>query len=60
MRGVPSRFLSAPDENHWTLKEENSKVWHTVVLNWANKYAGLPAYREDEEEVIEPNEPFDA
>ncbi|CAD0082479.1 unnamed protein product [Aureobasidium vineae] len=38
------------DENHWVLKPENSLVWHKVVLNWINKYAGLPAYCEDDEE----------
>lgn len=24
-------------------------MWHKVVLNWINKYAGLPAYCEDDE-----------
>ncbi|KAJ9629262.1 hypothetical protein H2204_008902 [Knufia peltigerae] len=42
MRGVESRFLSFPDENHWVLKPENSLVWHLVVINWINKFAGLP------------------
>ncbi len=46
-RGVPSRFLTFPDENHWVLSEENSLLWHTVVLNWINGYAGLPPYKED-------------
>ncbi|KAL8927666.1 MAG: hypothetical protein Q9172_001295 [Xanthocarpia lactea] len=45
-RGVESRFLTFSDENHWVLKEENSLVWHTVVLNWINKFAGLPPYKE--------------
>ena len=44
---MPSRFLTFPDENHFVLKEENSLVWHTVVLNWINKYAGLPPYKEE-------------
>ncbi|KAL8850714.1 MAG: hypothetical protein Q9221_004362 [Calogaya cf. arnoldii] len=44
-RGIDSRFLTFSDENHWVLKEENSLVWHTVVLNWINKYAGLPPYK---------------
>ncbi|KAK4629223.1 Dipeptidyl-peptidase 5 [Fulvia fulva] len=66
-RGVDSQFLHFPDENHWVLKPENSLLWHKVVLNWINKYAGLEAYaaeehdgeefyggvREDEEEVEE-------
>ena len=46
-RGVESRFLTFPDENHWVLGEENSLVWHTVVLNWINKHAGLPPYKEE-------------
>jgi hypothetical protein len=32
-RGVPSKFLSFPDENHWTLKPENSRVWHAEVVS---------------------------
>lgn len=43
MRGVDSRFLSFPDENHWVLGHENSLVWHTVVIDWINMYVGLPA-----------------
>ncbi|KAL8835263.1 MAG: hypothetical protein Q9176_007023 [Flavoplaca citrina] len=45
-RGIDSQFLTFSDENHWVLKEENSLVWHTVVLNWINKYVGLPPYKE--------------
>ncbi|EEY18759.1 dipeptidyl-peptidase V [Verticillium alfalfae VaMs.102] len=40
-RGVPSRFLMFPDENHWVLKPENSLVWHKEVLGWINKYSGV-------------------
>ncbi|KAL9033438.1 MAG: hypothetical protein Q9214_007519 [Letrouitia sp. 1 TL-2023] len=46
-RGVDSRFLTFSDENHWVLGQENSLVWHTVVLNWINKHAGLPPYRDE-------------
>ncbi|KAH9908925.1 prolyl oligopeptidase [Xylariomycetidae sp. FL2044] len=42
-RGVESRFLTFPDENHWVLKPENSLVWHKEVLGWINKYTGLDA-----------------
>ena len=52
-KGIKSRFLSFPDENHWVLKEENSLVWHTVVLNWINSFVGLPDYK-DEPEVQDP------
>lgn len=42
-RGVPSRFLNFPDENHWVLKQENSLVWHTEIFNWINHYSkGTP------------------
>ncbi|KAI0164934.1 prolyl oligopeptidase [Xylariaceae sp. FL1272] len=40
-KGVPSKFLMFPDENHWVLKPENSLVWHKEVLGWINKYTGL-------------------
>ncbi|KAJ2904718.1 dipeptidyl peptidase variant [Zalerion maritima] len=40
-RGVPSKFVTFPDENHWVLKPENSMVWHTEVLNWINNYSGI-------------------
>jgi len=42
-RGIPSRFLNFPDENHWVLKQENSLVWHTEIFNWINHYSkGVP------------------
>lgn len=44
MRGVESAFLTFPDENHWVLNPENSLLWHRTVLNWINKYVGLPAF----------------
>jgi dipeptidyl aminopeptidase/acylaminoacyl peptidase len=36
--GVPSRFLTFPDENHFVLKPENALVWQTNVIEWLNKY----------------------
>ncbi|MCJ1421720.1 hypothetical protein MMC32_008086 [Xylographa parallela] len=42
-RGLKSRFLTFSDENHWVLGEENSRVWHTVVLEWVNSFVGLSA-----------------
>ena len=38
-KGVPSRFLHFPDENHWVLKPLNSKLWHEEVLAWIDRYA---------------------
>jgi dipeptidyl aminopeptidase/acylaminoacyl peptidase len=37
-KGIPSRFLHFPDENHWVLKPQNSKLWHDQVLAWLDKY----------------------
>jgi dipeptidyl aminopeptidase/acylaminoacyl peptidase len=31
-RGVPSRFLYFPDENHWVLTPGNVSVWYETVL----------------------------
>ncbi|KAF2263328.1 hypothetical protein CC78DRAFT_465911 [Lojkania enalia] len=40
-KGVPSRFLNFPDENHWVLNPENSLFWHTEIFNWINHYSGV-------------------
>jgi dipeptidyl aminopeptidase/acylaminoacyl peptidase len=37
-KGVPSRFLYFPDENHWVVKPQNSKLWHDEVFAWLDKY----------------------
>ena len=37
-KGVPSRFLEFPDENHWVQKPQNSKRWHEEVFAWIDKW----------------------
>jgi len=37
-RGIPSRLLYFPDENHWVLKPANSILWHDTVLAWLAKW----------------------
>jgi dipeptidyl aminopeptidase/acylaminoacyl peptidase len=37
-RGVPSRLLFFPDENHWVLKPQSSKLWHSEVLGWLDRW----------------------
>ncbi|MDX2011076.1 MAG: S9 family peptidase [Myxococcaceae bacterium] len=37
-RGIPSRFLHFPDENHWVLKPANSMLWHDTVLGWLDQW----------------------
>ncbi|RDA93106.1 hypothetical protein CP533_4129 [Ophiocordyceps camponoti-saundersi (nom. inval.)] len=40
-RGVPSKLIVFPDENHWVTNPENSLEWHREVLAWINKYSGI-------------------
>ena len=37
-RGIPSRLLYFPDENHWVLKPQNSILWHETVLGWLGQW----------------------
>jgi dipeptidyl aminopeptidase/acylaminoacyl peptidase len=37
-KNIPSRFLHLPDENHWVLKPQNSKVWHDEVFAWLDRF----------------------
>jgi dipeptidyl aminopeptidase/acylaminoacyl peptidase len=38
MRGVPSRLVYYPDENHWILKPQNSRLWYNEFFNWVEKW----------------------
>ena len=38
-RGVPSRLVYYPDENHWILKRQNSLFWYDETRNWLGRYA---------------------
>jgi dipeptidyl aminopeptidase/acylaminoacyl peptidase len=33
-------LLYFPDENHWILKPQNSRLWHHEVFAWLDKYIG--------------------
>jgi dipeptidyl aminopeptidase/acylaminoacyl peptidase len=37
-RGIPSKFVHFPDENHWVLKPENSRFWHRQVIGWLDRW----------------------
>ena len=37
-KGVPSEFLTFPDENHWVLKPQNSEMWQKTVLDWLGRW----------------------
>jgi len=34
LRGIKSRFLYFPDENHWVLKPQNALVWQREYFKW--------------------------
>ena len=37
-RGIASKFLYFPDENHWVLKPHNSVQWHDAVNEWLHEF----------------------
>jgi len=37
-RGIESRFLFFPDENHWIAKPANSLQWHAEVVGWLDRH----------------------
>ena len=37
-RGIDSKLLVFPDENHWVLKPANSVLWHNTVIGWLDQY----------------------
>jgi dipeptidyl aminopeptidase/acylaminoacyl peptidase len=36
--GVESKFLLFPDENHWILKPNNSRLWYETVFAWLDHH----------------------
>ena len=44
-RGIPSKFLYFPDENHWVLKPQNSILWYDTVLAWCDQWTKPGATR---------------
>ena len=37
-RGISSRLLVFPNENHWVLKPKNSRQWYGEVLGWLDRW----------------------
>lgn len=37
-KGIDSKLLVFPDENHWVLKPANSVQWHHTVIDWLDGY----------------------
>jgi dipeptidyl aminopeptidase/acylaminoacyl peptidase len=41
---VPSRMLYFPDEGHWVLKPQNSKLWYETVGDWCDRWTKTGVY----------------
>lgn len=37
LKGIPSKFLYFPDENHWVTKPQNSILWQRVFFEWLSQ-----------------------
>ncbi|MEE4198728.1 MAG: S9 family peptidase [Bacteroidales bacterium] len=38
LRGVPSKFLYFPNENHWVLQPQNGILWQREFFNWLDQW----------------------
>ncbi|HWY50705.1 MAG TPA: S9 family peptidase [Chthoniobacterales bacterium] len=37
---IPSKMLYFPDEGHWVLKPQNSRLWYKTVNDWVDQWCG--------------------
>ena len=38
LRGIPTRMLVYPNENHWILKPQNALLWQREFFSWFDKW----------------------
>jgi dipeptidyl aminopeptidase/acylaminoacyl peptidase len=38
LQKVPSKLLIFPDEGHWVLKPQNSRLWYQTVIDWIDNW----------------------
>jgi dipeptidyl aminopeptidase/acylaminoacyl peptidase len=38
---VPARLVVFPDENHWIMKPQASRLWHQELFAWVEKHTGV-------------------
>ena len=43
-RGIRSKLLYFPDENHWVLKPQNALVWQREFFKWLGETLKTPSY----------------
>lgn len=39
-KGIPTRLVYFPDENHWVLKPQNARLWTREFFGWLDRYVG--------------------
>jgi dipeptidyl aminopeptidase/acylaminoacyl peptidase len=42
---VPSKMLYFPDEGHWVLKPQNSRLWYKTVNDWVDQWTKAASIR---------------
>lgn len=42
-RGITSRFVYFPNENHWVMSPRNSLKWHEELLGWIGRFTSEPS-----------------
>ncbi len=40
-RGIPSKLILFPEENHWILRGENNRYFFRELFAWLEKYTGV-------------------
>lgn len=48
-RGIDSKLVIFPDENHWILRPSNSLRWHREVTDWLDRWIGRNAGAQSDE-----------
>lgn len=38
LRGIPSRLLYFPNENHWVLSAQDGVLWQRIFFDWLDRY----------------------
>jgi dipeptidyl aminopeptidase/acylaminoacyl peptidase len=38
IKGIPSKFVVFPEENHWILSPQNGLIWHSEFFGWLDQW----------------------
>src|SRR5438067_5736504 len=54
---VPSKMLYFPDEGHWVLKPQNSRLWYKTVNDWVDQWFKDTCHLERSREISASSSP---